>query len=148
MKDKIDYLENIVDSSFAYKTEGDKVLKVTAVTEVEYKGAQYIGIGVARTHPDDVDFATKMAGERLSYFRSLILVLEMINEAKPSSEIGLIIKDLEEEIEANIERKTKMFDRLRNAREGNYKDRVRTYFQNEVGDTFEVTGLEKKGANK
>lgn len=142
-------LERIITSdSFPEFTEVDGtniVSKVTVVTTAELTNGKIIkGTGVSQTHPDDLDMATEKVGTRIALLRSYIDILNNLGDIEIDFEtfetLEQMKSELQNEIQAFIDRKTAMYDRIRANRTGDMTNKVRHFAISEDGKTsVEVT---------
>lgn len=142
-------LERIITSdSFPEFVEVDGVnvvSKVTVITTAELIDGNIVkGTGISQTHPDDLDMATEKVGTRIALLRSYIDILNNLGDLKMDYEtfetLEQMKSELQNEIQAFIDRKTAMYERIRANRTGDMTNKVRHFAISEDGKTsVEVT---------
>ena len=118
---------------------------MTVITTAELIDGNIVkGTGVSQTHPDDLDMATEKVGTRIALLRSYIDILNNLGDLKMDYEtfetLEQMKSELENEIQAFIDRKTAMYERIRANRTGDMTNKVRHFAISEDGKTsVEVT---------
>ncbi len=106
---------------------------VTIVLAENTDGTKILGIGKAKTHPDDLDLATKKTGSEIALSRAYVDVLRK-TKTKSEEEDKMVsegIQALEAEIQALIDDKEKFYKRIRAIRSGDTSNKVQFYAMSE-----------------
>lgn len=122
------------------KFEGANIVnKITVVTKAATTDGTIIeGKGISQTHPDDLDLATEKTGTRIALLRSYIHILAQLEDSLSDEDIQKPVLDrmqqeLEAEIQAFIDRKETMYQRIRANRTGDMSNKVRHFALSENG---------------
>lgn len=127
----------IVNYDSEFTAVGDKNYIQTVKTTVSaiVDGKNMSAVGVAHTHPDDLDFATKKTGIQISSNRAAMqLLLDVKQMGVADNELLMTAYHaMEEEVDQLIQEKEKFYDRIRRNRAGDNSNKVRILQMSEDG---------------
>ena len=136
-----DFLDD-VDFVIAQNAKG-QIAAITANKTFEYQGEKLTFSGGAKTAKEDLDFATKLVGEKIAYTRLRINALEKITTnfphfGKDMNDLVNTTKALKKELQEYIDLKEGFFERVRNTRQDPNYYRVRHLSFDDEGKVTEV----------